>query len=685
MSRSGLIEPRGRAADALVAYRQTDIFKHIDSAPPKSAEGFEPTEADAGNMVMYTANFFGAYSTDYGASFKRLNPEELFPNTDGGFCCDQIVRYAPQIDRFVWLIQYGTSRSTGQNHYVLALASPAKLAADPTHAWSAYAMTNGTFGLEGKAFDFPDMQVGANDLYFSFNVEYDSAHGAVVARIPLSQLAAGDDLSFLYWPVEGRFARIAQNSDSRAYWVSIRNPETLIGYYADEGSNEAVYRDVGIQSQTTNNYCLAASDGQAVVPGFDENCPDSGPGDQGVIIHSLGSGLVSATVNRNRVWVAWTGGRNDPAGDHVYPYAEVGLAAIQFPQITNAGQSAIWSGNEAVMHPSLATNADGDVGFVLSAGNGRAAANSTPGNPSLSVDTYVGILDERFMLPFSSLDVVHESDSITGGADYQSIEPAYPDRSCFAVASYVRNAAAPGTASVDHPWSVLFGRAGLNEQCPGRQLTPPPGQRAPSALTLECGGGGEVGSPFLVIGQYHSQPSAGAQIELTYQSPNGTVYGPHYIASDQNGQFSDTVVPALGQEGVWTIHAVFHGDSYRLPESATCRFGVAPSAQPPPPPGPSTVTLSCPPVASDQFSISVSGTVAPAIAGGSVTVKYTAPSGEVTIHNETTDAHSNYVDSLALNGGASDGTWKIRAHFAGAGAQLPEDSPICETLVQGPR
>src|SRR5439155_17156728 len=62
--------------------------------------------ANGGGVVFMTANQFAAYSTDGGATFTQLDPTTIFPEDDGGFCCDQIVQYVPSIDRFIWLLQY---------------------------------------------------------------------------------------------------------------------------------------------------------------------------------------------------------------------------------------------------------------------------------------------------------------------------------------------------------------------------------------------------------------------------------------------------------------------------------------------------------------------------------------------------------------------------------------------------
>ena len=77
----------------------------------------EPTGASdpSGQIVFEAANWYAAYSTNGGSSFTQLNPTTIFPNNvDGGFCCDQIVQYAPSIDRFIWVLQLRCHQSRAE-------------------------------------------------------------------------------------------------------------------------------------------------------------------------------------------------------------------------------------------------------------------------------------------------------------------------------------------------------------------------------------------------------------------------------------------------------------------------------------------------------------------------------------------------------------------------------------------
>jgi len=102
-----------------------------------------------------------------------------------------------------------------------------------------------------------------------------------------------------------------------------------------------------------------------------------------------------------------------------------------------------------------------------------------------------------------------------------------------------------------------------------------------------------------------------------------------------------------------------------------------PQPPPPPPPTPSphqstSLSLSCSLVS--LFGLNASGTLTPALAGVSISIVYTAPSGSTITHTQTTDGSGGYSDSLRAN---APGVWHGQAHWAGDGTYLPADSSVC--------
>ena len=132
---------------------------------------------NAGGIVFTSANWLAAYSINSGTSFNQLNPTTIFPNDAVGYCCDQVVQYAPTIDRFIWLLQGNGVR--------LAVATPAQVKNSSGTGWTYWNLTPDLFGATG--FDYPDLSIGDKYLYMSWNASAKvSGHmgGAHVIRRP---------------------------------------------------------------------------------------------------------------------------------------------------------------------------------------------------------------------------------------------------------------------------------------------------------------------------------------------------------------------------------------------------------------------------------------------------------------------------------------------------------------------
>src|SRR5205814_5065609 len=128
----------------------------------------EPSGASGNGVIFVSANpnistgssRSVAFSTDGGSTFTILDPTTIFPNDAVGFCCDQIVQYAPSIDRFIWVLQ-----GTG---YRLAMASPADIKNSSGTAWTYWNLVPSLFG-KCNGPDYPDLSVGDNSLYISWD------------------------------------------------------------------------------------------------------------------------------------------------------------------------------------------------------------------------------------------------------------------------------------------------------------------------------------------------------------------------------------------------------------------------------------------------------------------------------------------------------------------------------------
>src|ERR671925_670214 len=74
------------------------------------------------------------------------------------------IKKSPSVDRFIWLLQ-------GNNGFRLASASPATLLSSGATAWTYWNLPSSLFGQPtGTGVDYPDLSVGDNSLYLSWDV-----------------------------------------------------------------------------------------------------------------------------------------------------------------------------------------------------------------------------------------------------------------------------------------------------------------------------------------------------------------------------------------------------------------------------------------------------------------------------------------------------------------------------------
>ena len=140
-------------------------------------------------MILITANWSIAYSTDGGSTFTVLDPTTIFPNDAIGYCCDQIIQYAPSIDKFIWLLQ-----GTG---YRLAMASPADIKNSNGKSWTYWNLSPSLFG-KCTGPDYPDLSVGDNSLYISWDAGpagTGCTQGFQVVRTSLAGIKAGGTIT----------------------------------------------------------------------------------------------------------------------------------------------------------------------------------------------------------------------------------------------------------------------------------------------------------------------------------------------------------------------------------------------------------------------------------------------------------------------------------------------------------
>ncbi|HXJ79049.1 MAG TPA: hypothetical protein VMS64_10250, partial [Candidatus Methylomirabilis sp.] len=329
------------------------LFKGYPQEPSVSSASHASSD-----VVFITANSLAVYSTNSGASFTTLDPTTIFANNlDGGFCCDQIVQYAPSIDRFIWLMQFRpktlTSGAKGQNLLRVAVASPAGIVANAKTAWTYWNLTsNGTFGLGSKKhLDYPDMAVGNNMLYVSCDVV---GVGLMVIRIPLSQLQAGGMINLRYThPANGSTAyggHLTQTPGNSIFWAGHNNTSSLRVFSWPESSTTYSWSDISIASYSNTGLSSPTPDG------FDWMTKLSG---------FPRTAVLGATRSGNDLWLAWSAGM-----DHNFPQPHIEMVDLDLANNLNVKQQVqIWNATRAFAYPALATDAaTGEIGLSLEHG-----------------------------------------------------------------------------------------------------------------------------------------------------------------------------------------------------------------------------------------------------------------------------------------------------------------------------
>jgi hypothetical protein len=426
------------AAGALQLFTVTDLGQ-----PPATGFPMEPQAAAVGDVVFYSGNSAAAFSLDGGATFTFVQPDVLFGSVDGGFCCDTLVRYAPSVNRFLWLTQYSCSpnpacpgTSGNSNRYRLAVASPEAIRANssnPAAAWVVYELTTGVYtSLMKKAFngatswfDKPDMAVGRDHAYLTWDV---AGLGTINIRINLADIAAGRTANSLAFAGSDIFWRTAQNPARTGIWIKNGSSDSrAVVYTLRDSSSVVVEHRVTHTALPTDNYSSLTSLGEDWTGHVSSAAPQS------------------ATVRGHELWIAWNAARNYKIGTRtvpVLPQPHVQIAVYSLTTFKLIRELDYWNNGVAILNPALATNSDNDVGIAFSYGG--------PQNPpGPGVGFLTGSLEGQ---------IVATADPVSGQGqgDYASIQPDYPKATNFVSGGYISKSAPSG---VTNRWIFTrFGR-----------------------------------------------------------------------------------------------------------------------------------------------------------------------------------------------------------------------------------
>ena len=441
-------KPAGGAGDPVVVtqYNPQGTSASVGTPP-------DPNAARNGNVIMLSYNTRVMLSTNGGTSYTELDPTTIFPSgptndaagnpLDKGLCCDQIIRYAPQIDRFVWLMQFcGTGTGgclTGINKVRIASASTQDvLNGAGATGWTYWDLASATFNLGTTTMDYPDLSVGDNFLYYSADAV---SQGLLVVRIPLNEIRDSQTINMGYTsPSDGTKtdgstaygSHISQNPGDTVFWAGSPKNTQLRVFSMAEGSNQYSSRDIDIDSWPNGTITLNAPDG---VDNFSFGWP--------------GNAITGATRRTNtEVWFAWNTSSNTN-----FKNAHVEVVEINTSNFTKIAQWQIWNNDYAFVDPYLATNANSEVGIALAWG----AAFTTPGTGNY-MSHAVGILGD-FIVWYPELSTASPVASQIRLGDYFSVSRNPSNSLLYDASGYaVLKQPAPATGWYFDPYYIQFGR-----------------------------------------------------------------------------------------------------------------------------------------------------------------------------------------------------------------------------------
>jgi hypothetical protein len=682
----------GAFAAAASPTAPVDIGAEVDPASaglgPAPADQ-ESSEAIAGNLIFFASNWRTGYSTDFGKTFTELKPEAkpgeekgVFPKAAGGFCCDQVVIYAPEVDRVFWIIQYKNEKPTEENIIRVAWASPASIAKDAVHAWTYLDLSSKEIVGTGKCFDQP--HVGLTQGYLLMGIN--QCTGGKVSQSVLFELtlATIDKPEVQYsYVITGPVGEIPARGQGNLlgivpdmfYFVGEKSTSELRVIHWKAGQSTVYYEDVAIPTIATRNWSSKTPGGVNWMKRQEE---------------SQGTKVTGATLAAGQLWATWSAGRAtvDNEGNerrvHTQPAVEGTVISLNKDGSASASNTPVTFYNEgfAVAMPDLATNAFGEVGLSFEQGGETAYPRHVVGIVS-------GTPQYAFDVPGSA-----DSNSAEGGSgslgdpagDYTTVGVEYPATGCFTSSGVAHTTAKEAPSPRSLPRVLTFARRGV-EGC----AAPVPGFAPPlksSHLTMSCPTQISAGESIGVSGLL-TPAHPGVPIKVQFTRPNGTT-AEIDVNTDAASNYSTSDLTATGETGTWRVVASWAGDSQYLEASAGC----AVHAVTPPPPEllPSTDTIYCPssPLEMEETfffqageTVTTSGgiyTYTPSYkaANAPVIVDYVPENPLETEFKDTvmTNTSGDYTDSVKLPAEVG-GYWDIYSYWNGDSEHQGATSGVC--------
>jgi hypothetical protein len=411
------------AAAPLAATQQVVIQKNtqLGAADNNAASNVgEPSVASNGDVVFYTGNWYAALSTNGGSTFQFIDPFNTFPDPPQmGFCCDQIVHYAPSIDMFFWSLQYtNTADQNGANIQRVAFAKTGDV---QQGNWRSVDITPAALGRRGALLDFPDLALGANSLYLTTNVFTNGGWtDSAIVRMPLSGFASGQ-ISASHALSSQNFAfRVANYCGDTAFWASHQDTSTLRIFQWQEGAPTPSFTDVPVAPWQAGPYQSVTPAGINWLSRLDER-------------------ILGGAMAGNELWFGWSANAGG-ANNRPNPYAQI--ARIDASTLQVIENIDVFDSDFAIAYPALGSNVDNEVGIAYTFGGGT-------GHPSPAVGFVTGAVQH---VTTASGDHT-PADGQWG--DYLTVRRHQPEGKLLAATGYTVKGAQRQDGD---PRFVLFGR-----------------------------------------------------------------------------------------------------------------------------------------------------------------------------------------------------------------------------------
>jgi hypothetical protein len=362
----------------------------------------DPTAAagvSGDNVVLASGNSYVLFSTDDGVSFSRIDPTTIFPQSDGGLCCDQVLTYVPRVNLFFWLIQYKSaapippvpagSNLPGPNRLRIAWASPESMKSN-INSWTYVDLQSSTFNLGNQALDFPDLAFTDGFLYASVDRATTTANvlGLIVTRISFQDITGpGPNVGIGYFsPNESTDqntatgARLSQSSRDAMYWGGHIDSSHIKVFHWADSSNGVDRHDTQVNTWCQNDYSTLAPDNQQWL----DNSRTSASSIIGATRKPF-SGLVQPgqPIPDGEVWLAWGSGRDAPSASPACvqgrPQPYVKIVRVNDRTLDSVGEYHIWNTPYAFAYPALATDPSGNIGVSVTFGGPANFASTTVG------------------------------------------------------------------------------------------------------------------------------------------------------------------------------------------------------------------------------------------------------------------------------------------------------------------